>query len=305
MAVSIYNPTGISHSTSVDFSIRSISQPVHIVQYDQTLPILAVSLFNNGQLYRLPETTKVNIRFGKKDKTYVYNSALGCNENRTIVYFEITQQMTIFSGEHYPVVELIDGSNVANSSPICIIIDRNPIQHGDVESTNEFKELINYRNEAEEFAEIAKESSETVLNAAKNIEQYAESAIDASESAAQYAELAKEYSEQVQDNSDKSFQNATLSKEYADNSKSWAIGDNENHTRNGSEDDENQSSQYYAKRAEELLLEAAATYENAKAQVARVDFRVNTDTMELEYSSDLYEFKIDDETKRLYWRVKE
>ena len=109
MGVTTYTPTGISHTTSVDFSKRAISQPVHIVQYDRSLPILAVSLYNNGQLYRLPESTRVNIRFGKPDKSFVYNPALGCNSNRTIAYFEITQQMTLFDGEFYPVIELIDG----------------------------------------------------------------------------------------------------------------------------------------------------------------------------------------------------
>ena len=92
MGVSNYTPTGISHATSVDFSKRSVNQPVHIVQYDRSLPILAVSLYNNGQLYRLSETMEVSIRLGKPDRTFVYNKALGCDSTRTIVYFEITQQ---------------------------------------------------------------------------------------------------------------------------------------------------------------------------------------------------------------------
>ena len=158
MAVTTYTPTGISHTTSVDFSKRSISQPVHIVQYDRTLPILAVSLYNNGQLYFLPESMGVSIRFGKPDKTFVYNKALGCNEDRTIVYFEITQQMSLFYGEFYPVIELTDGESIANSSTIYIIVDKNPVQHDYIESTIEYKEIIEYRNEALEAAENAKES---------------------------------------------------------------------------------------------------------------------------------------------------
>ena len=99
MGVSNYTPTGISHATSVDFSKRSVNQPVHIVQYDQSLPILAVSLYNNGQLYRLSESMDVSIRLGKPDRTFVCNKALGCDSTRTIVYFEITQQMSLFDGE--------------------------------------------------------------------------------------------------------------------------------------------------------------------------------------------------------------
>ena len=95
MGLQLYEPTGISHPTSVDFSKRSINQPVHLVQYDKSLPILAVSLYNNGQLYPLPDDAIASIRLGKPDKTFVYNRALGCNSNRTVVYFEVTQQMTL------------------------------------------------------------------------------------------------------------------------------------------------------------------------------------------------------------------
>ena len=41
----------IIHNTSVDFTRRVISEPVHIVQRDRTLPTLAVELFSDGQPY--------------------------------------------------------------------------------------------------------------------------------------------------------------------------------------------------------------------------------------------------------------
>ena len=160
MGVSNYTPTGISHATSVDFSKRSVSQPVHIVQYDNSLPILAVSLYNNGQLYRLSEDMEVSIRLGKPDRTFVYNKALGCDSTRTIVYFEITQQMSLFDGEYYPVIEIMDGDKIANSSTIYLVVDRNPVQHDYIESTIEYKELIDYRDEAVEASKEAKASEE-------------------------------------------------------------------------------------------------------------------------------------------------
>ena len=162
MGVSNYTPTGISHATSVDFSKRSVNQPVHIVQYDRTLPILAVSLYNNGQLYRLSETMDVSIRLGKPDRTFVYNKALGCDSTRTIVYFEITQQMSLFDGEYYPVIEIKDGEKIANSSTIYLVVDRNPVQHDYVESTIEYKEIIEYRDEA---LKAGKEAKQSELNA--------------------------------------------------------------------------------------------------------------------------------------------
>lgn len=195
MGVSNYTPTGISHATSVDFSKRSVSQPVHIVQYDRSLPILAVSLYNNGQLYRLSETMEVSIRLGKPDRTFVYNKALGCDSTRTIVYFEITKQMSLFDGEFYPVIEIVDGEKIANSSTIYLVVDRNPVQHDYIESTIEYKELIDYRdeavkagNEAKEAAKVAKESAQTVVDKTKEAVEAGQTAIDAANSASESAE---------------------------------------------------------------------------------------------------------------------
>ena len=195
MGVSNYTPTGISHATSVDFSKRSVSQPVHIVQYDRTLPILAVSLYNNGQLYRLSEDMEVSIRLGKPDRTFVYNKALGCDSTRTIVYFEITQQMSLFDGEYYPVIEIMDGDKIANSSTIYLVVDRNPVQHDYVESTIEYKELIDYRDEAvkagkeaKEAAKIAKDSVQTVVDKTKEAVEAGQTAVDAANSASASAE---------------------------------------------------------------------------------------------------------------------
>ena len=195
MGVSNYTPTGISHATSVDFSKRSVNQPVHIVQYDRSLPILAVSLYNNGQLYRLSESMNVSIRLGKPDRTFVYNKALGCDSTRTIVYFEITQQMSLFDGEYYPVIEIMDGEKIAHSSTIYLVVDRNPVQHDYIESTVEYKELIDYRdeavkagNEAKEAAKVAKESAQTVVDKTKEAVEASETAVNAANSASESAE---------------------------------------------------------------------------------------------------------------------
>lgn len=194
MGVSNYTPTGISHATSVDFSKRSVNQPVHIVQYDKSLPILAVSLYNNGQLYRLSESMDVSIRLGKPDRTFVYNKALGCDPTHTIVYFEITQQMSLFDGEYYPVIEIMDGEKIANSSTIYLIVDRNPVQHDYIESTVEYKELLDYRDEAvkagkeaKEAAKVAQDSAQTVVDKTKDAIEASKTAIDAANKASESA----------------------------------------------------------------------------------------------------------------------
>ena len=139
MAVKLYTPDAnvIVHETKVDFRRRVVQRQVNLVQYDKSMPVIAVQLCSNGNEYVLPENANAYIRFGKRDHTYVYNECLGCDQTRTIVYFAITDQMTVFYGEHTPIVELRIGDTVAGSGSIPIWIDRNPIQNGDTESKSD------------------------------------------------------------------------------------------------------------------------------------------------------------------------
>lgn len=143
MSVTQYIPDSskIVHKTRVDFRQSIIANTVHLTQYDNSLPLVAVELYSAGEKYALPSNvTSVKIRFGKKDHTYVYTDALGCNEDRTVVYFEIIDQMTIFYGPHTPVVEVRvrvgeeAEEEIACSSYMQFDIHRNPIQRGDIES---------------------------------------------------------------------------------------------------------------------------------------------------------------------------
>ena len=139
MSVKLYTPDAnvIVHETKVDFRRRVVQRQINLVQYDKSMPVIAVQLCSNGNEYVLPENANAYIRFGKRDHTYVYNECLGCDQTRTIVYFAITDQMTVFYGEHTPIVELRIGDTVAGSGSIPIWIDRNPIQNGDTESKSD------------------------------------------------------------------------------------------------------------------------------------------------------------------------
>lgn len=190
-AVNPYTPAQdrIIHVTEVDFNSRtSVFRPVHVVQYDNQLPILEVTLHNNGQDYVLPSGAYSNIRFRKKDSKVVLNPALGCSQDRKKLYFEITQQMAMDSGEFHPIIEVILGSNqVAGSSSIHVIVDRNPIQYGDVESTDEMKTLESYVSDAE----ASKNAAAASASAAKN----SQTAAAASQTAAKTSETAAKNSQ--------------------------------------------------------------------------------------------------------------
>lgn len=148
MAITTYTIPAekIVHNTSVDFSSRfSIINPIHIVQYDNSLPIISVELKNDNKIYTLPTGIEVWIRWKKPDNTFVRKQALGCNSERNTVYFEIIQQMVMQYGLFKPVVELIipsDSSDpsVASSGCFSVLVDRNPIQNGDIESITEYED---------------------------------------------------------------------------------------------------------------------------------------------------------------------
>ena len=324
MGLQLYEPTGISHPTSVDFSKRSINQPVHLVQYDKSLPILAVSLYNNGQLYPLPDDAIASIRLGKPDKTFVYNRALGCNSNRTVVYFEVTQQMTLIEGEYDPLVEITREDKIANSSSIYIIIDRNPVQHDYIESTNEFKELVEYRNEAVTAAQNAKISEDNAKSSETNASNSASSASVSAENAATSASNAAKSETNASisaSNALQSEQNAATSASQAKSSEenaaidaklsqSYAVGGSG--VRDGEDTD---NSKYYKEQAEMSATQSSDLLKDIKKEHTDTlkdiedavsgkiaDFNVDLETGHLLYTGGAFNFKVNDDG-HLNWEV--
>ena len=142
MALSVYIPDepDIVHETKVDFKQRCIQKPIHVVQYDKTMPIVKVKLEMNGYSYHIPANMDIYIRWGCPDHTFVVKPVLGKDEDHDdIIYFDVDEQMTYFHGQYSPILELRyslgEGEyKLAGSSPIPFIIDRNPVQEHDIQS---------------------------------------------------------------------------------------------------------------------------------------------------------------------------
>lgn len=186
-AIQMYVPDAnrIIHSSSVDFVTRmALGQPVHVVQYDNKLPIIEVLMYKSGEEYMIPEGAEASVRVGKKDRTFVINPVLGCDSTRKKLYIEITQQMVAIWGDLYPVIEIVVDNKLACSSSIHIMVDKNPVQEGDIESANEFKQLVEYVGEAEASKNAAaKSASESAQSASKSAASAAESQTQANNSA--------------------------------------------------------------------------------------------------------------------------
>ena len=150
--------TDIVHNTSVDLITRWSTREVHIVQYDNSQPIVAVELFKNSERFVLPDGYEANLRFGKKDRTFIYKPVLGCNQGRDTVYFAVDEQMSMFYGKVNPIIEFTYNGAVVGSSSIPFVIDRNPIQIGDVESKSDYPAIVERISAAETTASDAKKA---------------------------------------------------------------------------------------------------------------------------------------------------
>ena len=150
--------TDIVHNTSVDLITRWFTREVHIVQYDNSQPIVAVELFKNSERFILPDGYEANLRFGKKDRTFIYKPVLGCNQGRDTVYFAVDEQMSMFYGKVNPIIEFTYNGAVVGSSSIPFVIDKNPIQIGDVESKSDYPAIVERISATETAASDAKKA---------------------------------------------------------------------------------------------------------------------------------------------------
>ena len=133
--------TRIVHSIKTDLVARYFPPVVRLVQYDQSLPVIAVSLMQNGQTYTLPSGAAANIRVHKPDATYVYNPALGCDSTRKIVYFEVTQAMAAANGDGLAIVEIVVNGDIAGTSLITLHFEENPVPENAIESSDEWETI--------------------------------------------------------------------------------------------------------------------------------------------------------------------
>lgn len=239
MAAANYSPPAeaLIKATRADFDRRDVVQPVHLVQYDDTLPVLAVALYKGGQPWALPTGADVNMRMDKKDGHYVYNPALGVSSDRSTVYIAVTAQMTTSYGTFAPVVEVLAGGGVAGMAALRLDIDRNPVQDGMLESTDEYKAVQALAAEVAANAKIVLDNEAGIQDVHENIE-----AIKAAPA------------------------NAKAAAASAKEARSWAVGDTASRPGEGMN-----NAKYYAALAQQVSQGAVGWYPNYEALYAAHD----------------------------------
>ena len=236
MAAANYSPPAeaLIKATRADFDRRDVVQPVHLVQYDVTLPVLAVALYKGGQPWTLPTGADVSLRMDKKDGHYVYNPALGVSSDRSTVYMAVTAQMTTSYGTFAPVVEVLAGGGVAGMAALRLDIDRNPVQDGMLESLDEYKTVQVLAAEVAANAKIVRDNEAGIQDVHDNIE-----AIKAAPA------------------------NAKAAAASAKEARSWAVGDTASRPGEGMN-----NAKYYAALAQQVSQGAVGWYQNYEALYA-------------------------------------
>lgn len=217
----------ILHHTEADLVLRNVPKVIKLVQYDYDLPVIAVDLKSEGINYVLPEGAACNIRIKKPDGTVVYDPAYGCDTTRSVVYFVVTQQMTVLAGELDTRIEVVVSADVAGTSPIRIMVDKNPIQDGDIDSEDETETIIALVEEATEARDDAVSAAGSSEDSADEAEAWATGKIggtDVPSTADQYHNNAKYYSEQASGSATSASGSASAAATSEDNAEAWAAG---------------------------------------------------------------------------------
>ena len=148
----------IIHKTYAVLSGAAIPQRVYVTQYDDSLPVIACTLYKDGQLYTIPDGASVRLRMNKNGLP-VYHEAIGIDDTRHVVYIEITAQMTVLYGEFAMVleVETSDGKT-AGTSYLRLIVRQNPVQNPELDNIPDYTANSN-RLTAEGVKKLQDESS--------------------------------------------------------------------------------------------------------------------------------------------------
>ena len=130
----------IKHTTTVDIGdLRTLSKPIHLMQYDKSLPEIEVHITKDGQEYTIPSGYSATIRWGKPDKH-------GCTATGTVsgstVTFQVTEQMACVAGRSKVTVEIVESdSSQAGTAKFEVIVDSNPIGDNTIVSDSEIADI--------------------------------------------------------------------------------------------------------------------------------------------------------------------
>lgn len=189
----------IKHTTTVDIGdLRKLSKPIHLMQYDKSLPEIEVHITKDGQEYTIPSGYSATIRWGKPDKH-------GCTATGTVsgstVTFQVTEQMACIAGISKVTVEIVESdSSQAGTAKFDVIVDSNPIGDNTIVSDSEIADIqkaIEAGQNAVTASEKATAKANEASTSATTASQKAEEASASAQTAAEKAKEAKASADSV------------------------------------------------------------------------------------------------------------
>ncbi len=217
-------------------------RPIRLVQYDDTLPVAAVTLKcydqeGQEQTYIPPAGATLRVKMRKPDDKWVLNDCLGVDaEGR--VYFAFTLQMCAADGTGaWCNIQVTTENGTKHCQKINVQVERNAVQLDDIASTDEYRTLESLAKDVTDAAKIMKDNEAAIQSAYANMD-----AIKAAP------------------------ENATAAADSAKEARSWAVGDTG--TRPGEGMD---NAKYYAAQAQQVSQGAVGWYPNYEALYAAHD----------------------------------
>ena len=189
--------------------IRGTVSPRQVVctQYDAEMRVIAVRLKQNGKDWQIPAGYSVNVRMKKSDGTSVYNPQQG---EGNIAYITLSAQMCGVEGVQKFVVEIVSGSDVAQTVPIELRVIKNPIEDQDFTSEDEKETIQQAVQDAQDAAEESQENANqaytwnqnciTLYHQTENLKNDTQTLHDQAQTA---ATTAQEMAAQVEDYAEK------------------------------------------------------------------------------------------------------
>lgn len=136
----------------VDFVTRPITPPIHLVQFDKVLPVLAIHMYSNRSAYSMPQQSTAAIRVNNGNGTYYYAFAEGRSADFTTVYFQIQAALCLDPGFKPGVIEISNSDGLVNSSSIQIEVEQNPVPEDAIISSDDYINLRQLIDEVEKWA---------------------------------------------------------------------------------------------------------------------------------------------------------
>ncbi|MFA9375748.1 MAG: BppU family phage baseplate upper protein [Lachnotalea sp.] len=193
-----------------DFARHAVEKTIRVKQFDSETRQLLIVLLNDGEAYEMPDEAIVRIECKKTDSEEILND---CTYVENLITAEITEQMTAAAGMVECAISVYTQTSYIASWTFNLKVDTSVILSDKIESTTEYKAIINALQEVETakdtieeavvLASTAMKTANDTIGIAAQVKEEATAAAAASEAAVKIATVAattaQNYKELIED----------------------------------------------------------------------------------------------------------